>query len=227
MKKSVKSLLFFVILVINWSIIIDFTPVTAADTLIDETITIVAGTYRSYYIDTNYDNVRLIISIEVLSGNDITVHITDETNYEKWSKGESASGYLTKYKTGSISEEITLGPEGRYYVILDNSYSIITGKSVQVLIEAELSFDLSNFNLLILGFFAVTGVGGILVVIFILNRRSKRIKAYQQVISSPKSPLSVSTFNKSSSGFCSSCGNPIDHSGAFCMKCGQKIPTRD
>ncbi len=224
MQKIRKQLFFIMVFVLPWSTCLILTPVTAADPIVDETVTVPAGAYRYYFFNINYDNVKLTIAIEVLSGNDITVHVTDETNYEKWIEGESAQGYLSRQKMGSFTADLTLGPAGRYYVILDNTYSVITGKSVHIVIEAE---ERTNLSLVILGILAVMGGGGILAVILIIRRRSTpRVFPPHPMVPTTSSPT-VPPMKQSFYGFCPSCGNPIDHSGKFCMKCGQRIPSKE
>ena len=150
-------------------------PVTAADEIIDETTTVPAGYYWWYCIETNYDNLKMILKIEVVSGNDINVYVFDSENFDKWENNETVLTYCSRELIGSFTVNITLETKGTYYIVLDNAYSIVTGKSVHVnVVLEELSRDDSS-SLFLLGFtvfIILISLGGLIALYF--YRRSSQ-----------------------------------------------------
>ncbi|MFW9857113.1 MAG: zinc-ribbon domain-containing protein [Candidatus Thorarchaeota archaeon] len=187
-------------------------PVNAAE--IDETITISAGTHRGYSFNVNYDNVVITLKIEVRSGNDINVYVMDEANYNTWKDGGSATGYLSRQKIGSFTTDVTLGAKGRYYIVLDNTYSIITSKSVYIFMEVKSG---GNLDLLFVGGLIVLILIGISAFIFWKRSTKQRLDA------SPPMITSYPAERTSSTKWCPNCNHPNDPHAKFCEHCGQGI----
>jgi hypothetical protein len=78
-------------------------------------------------------NICFIISVLQPSGRtdlDIGFSVMDEDNYEKWLLKQPSSAYIIapRFKFGTIA--FMPSNVGRYYAVLDNRYSILTGKTI-------------------------------------------------------------------------------------------------
>lgn len=75
---------------------------------------------------------------EVLAGVDVEVFIFDEINFKNWKA--NVAGVRVWFQSGRVAagkiEEVLL--PGTYYLVLNNRFSIITRKNVQI--KAELRF---------------------------------------------------------------------------------------
>ncbi|MFX0114752.1 MAG: hypothetical protein ACFFB3_09395 [Candidatus Hodarchaeota archaeon] len=151
------------LLLILWIICIaDPLPISATEVYINESVKVDA--LNSFYsrFDTTKDKTQVIVDIDVFNGNDIDVYLVDETNFAKWINNQSLATYLTKSHTKVFTEDVYLGPKGRYYIILDNSYSMSTDKEVCVFVAFKTVTDLGDFIFIIpLAIAIVTLVSGI------------------------------------------------------------------
>lgn len=108
--------------------------------IVNAVITIRAGSYVAYPVSvtSEMENARLIGTFTASggSGNDIKVYVMDETNYINWKNGHEAYCYYNsgKVTTGSFTVYLS---SGKYYVIYDNTFSIISDKEVSTRVDLE------------------------------------------------------------------------------------------
>jgi hypothetical protein len=63
-------------------------------------------------------------------GNDIKVYIMSSTDFVNWKNGHQASAYYNSGKVTTSNLNLSLPPGQSYYLVFDNSYSIISSKTV-------------------------------------------------------------------------------------------------
>ncbi|MGC8622315.1 MAG: emp24/gp25L/p24 family protein [Caldisphaera sp.] len=115
---------------------------SSGPTYVTQTVTIFSGSAAvnpgSYYaisfsVPSNAINVQLSGSLTASggSGNDVRVYVMDSTNYINWQNGHSASAYYTTGQETAFNINVGL-PDGAgtYYVVFDNTFSIISSKTV-------------------------------------------------------------------------------------------------
>jgi len=68
-------------------------------------------------------------------GNDINVYVMDQTDFTNWSNGHQASTYYNsgQVTTGTVSASLPGG--GTYYLVYDNSFSLLSSKNVQTTVN--------------------------------------------------------------------------------------------
>ncbi|MDW8114449.1 MAG: Ig-like domain-containing protein [candidate division WOR-3 bacterium] len=87
--------------------------------------------YWTYYIKANW-TIHGNFSVDV---HDINFLILDENNFDNWWNGRSYN-YVVKISRSTGSSFSALIPhDGTYYIILDNTYSLITDKFVRLLVQ--------------------------------------------------------------------------------------------
>jgi surface antigen len=64
---------------------------------------------------------------------DINFYVFDSTNYFKWVNNQSSSGIVVISRSAGTSYSATIPRTCRYYVVLDNTFSVFTPKIVTVL----------------------------------------------------------------------------------------------
>jgi len=64
---------------------------------------------------------------------DINFYVMDSTNYYLWVNGQSSNGIVVKTYSSGTSYSAVIPKTCRYYVVLDNKYSLLTPKIVTVL----------------------------------------------------------------------------------------------
>jgi hypothetical protein len=69
------------------------------------------------------------------SGNDIIVIIMSDTDYINWRNGHSASTYYNSGKVTADDIDVTLPAGKSYYLVFDNTFSVISTKNVSANIE--------------------------------------------------------------------------------------------
>ncbi len=106
------------------------------EVIISDTIEVEAGYYRYFkiYTPVNAENIRLKGNFRAYggSGNDIIVLIMDETNFINWENGHEA---YTLYNSGKVTVgefNVPLLSGKTYYLVLDNSFSVLSNKGVEI-----------------------------------------------------------------------------------------------
>jgi hypothetical protein len=95
--------------------------------------TIPAGSYSYLEVDIAQASlllVKLQIDFTVTAGGDIDFYVFDEYNYNMWKSGHASSPIVYKSRVTSYKGDVHL-PNGKYYLVWDNSYSIITPKTLR------------------------------------------------------------------------------------------------
>jgi hypothetical protein len=101
--------------------------------VIDNVYLIKAGTYSPITFDL-FNNGKIILGYEVIWGGDKDINFTllDELNYFKWKANDSSATFIiSRPKSTSFSNIIDLS-SGKYYIILGNSFSLLTDKKVRL-----------------------------------------------------------------------------------------------
>ena len=99
----------------------------------DYSIQIDAGNYWFLYSDlSNGDTWSIQFEVTAGGNKDITVYVLDEENYNNFVALLSFSyyKYYEKYQLGSF--DFTAPSFDTYYIVFDNSFSIITAKTVEI-----------------------------------------------------------------------------------------------
>ena len=93
------------------------------------TVDVPAGGYYYRYAYRS-EGTGLIGSFRVTSGNDITFFIVDSDDFEKLENDKPFNCYLLHEKVGSLKWKFKVPYSDTWYIVFDNTYSIITSKHV-------------------------------------------------------------------------------------------------
>jgi hypothetical protein len=102
--------------------------------LIDTEYYVSPGSYRTVSLSLSAGNE--ISGYFSVRSYDINFYIFNEVNYYKWKSGEAANGIIVKNRSSYSTFSFTVSTSGYYYIVLDNTYSILTGKYVYVYVKA-------------------------------------------------------------------------------------------
>lgn len=110
--------------------------------LISDSLVVKASTSRTYTvpIDTTVTRECVFRGRVVASGgsgNDIRVLVLDETNYLNWSNGHAAKPLYDSGKVTVAEVSARVGATGKYFLVLDNGFSLLTDKVVKIGVYAE------------------------------------------------------------------------------------------
>lgn len=130
------------IIIISISIIqVPFTtnrdfPVQRSKRWIDESVVVPPGTHKAYG-GTYGPESTLKIKFDVTHGGnrDVDFFIFDEVNYYKWQAKQQPSFYVEKRRVTSMDETWPPPSTKTFYLVFDNSFSIITSKTVAARID--------------------------------------------------------------------------------------------
>lgn len=102
-------------------------------TIIDWDGAVQAGYYKYWpeYIKSDY---RVHGSFSV-DAHDITFLILDASNYENWCNNNSYTYVVRVSRSAGSSFSATIPTDGTYYIILDNTYSLITDKFAHLFVQ--------------------------------------------------------------------------------------------
>ena len=211
MRKKISRLLilaFFLVLL---------SSVVSAKNLINEKVSVNPLTFMSYYLDMETDQTIIKLSINVFLG-DITVGVLDEASYALWVDGNDAPAYFVRDDLVEGDFEIELGPAGIYYIVLDNSDSILF--SVQVKIVVSVPSPLETMGIVI----AIVVVAAIVVIVIVNSNKRKRAQqpSVPQMIQTPYVITPVEQPIIKAHKFCKECGSQLDTDATFCTNCGMK-----
>lgn len=109
------------------------------ETIVDSTYRIPAGTYYSVPLNLSC-NARIqgaFVSSAVL-GDDIIVYVLNANQFSRFKEGLSASTYYNSGKVESATFDLWLD-RGTYYVVLSNTYSLISTKNVALKVAGQCS----------------------------------------------------------------------------------------
>lgn len=189
-------------------------PVCTARNLINEEVNVPALSYMSYYfdIDTDYITIELSITAYLF---DISVYVMDDNNYNKWVQGQSAQVYFQRHELLDGDYSIDLGLAGVYYIVLDNTDSIL---SSVVKIKVSIISTAENIGIIV---GVLIGVG-ILVYILIRANRGKKQQVAYPVIKTPDSTYVLSKPVEAGVKYCIECGSRLDLDAVFCQNCSKK-----
>ena len=112
------------------------TPHTVA--LANGVVTVAAGTWATTQVNVTSDmltpSVTGTFTAAGGSGNDIKVYVMSATDYTNWSNGHSASAVYSSGQVTTGSYNVLL-VTGTYYVVYDNSFSVVSAKNVSTLVD--------------------------------------------------------------------------------------------
>ncbi len=111
-------------------------------TLIDQSIKINPGTYMTYTLDGLTPGAKTGIKINVTGGmnNDIFAYLLDTENYSRFIRKQKFLTYIQNSKVVYQNAfELSLPQSGPYYLVLDNTNSILSSKNVQVYVMSVLN----------------------------------------------------------------------------------------
>ncbi|MEX2059891.1 MAG: LEA type 2 family protein, partial [Nitrosopumilaceae archaeon] len=104
----------------------------SGETIVDSVYRVEPGTYTSIYFTLQCTaTIQGGFSARAALGDDIIVYILDENQFNLFDRGESASTYYNSGKVGYDTFDLTLNP-GTYYIVMSNTYSIFSTKTVEL-----------------------------------------------------------------------------------------------
>lgn len=130
-RKTTRILLSVVIV----TFLVSCVPAAAAGTWVDETVNVDSLGYYAYY-GTLTQGYTMTVQIDVTSGNDITLYIMDQTNYNSYSNSQSFYYLVSKPDVVSTSFTWQVPSTKTYYFVLDNKDSL-TSTSVHLKVTYE------------------------------------------------------------------------------------------
>ena len=112
------------------------------ETIVKGVITVSPASYKAFpfYVPSGVANVHVEGSFTTSGGigNDIQVIIMDSTAFQNWKNGHEVSVYYTSGKLTTSSFDVSLPSGETYYLVLDNAFSLISSKNVDI--EATLVY---------------------------------------------------------------------------------------
>ena len=111
-------------------------------TMIDQNLKISPGTSMKYTLDSLTPGAKVGIKISVTGGmgNDISVYLLDTENYGRFMRKQRFLTYIQNSKVVyQNSFELRLPQSDPYYLVLDNTNSVVSSKNVQVYVMSVLS----------------------------------------------------------------------------------------
>ena len=192
--------------------------VVSAKNLINEEVNVSPLSFVNYYLNIETDQTLIKLSINVLFFGDITVGVLDETNYALWVDGNDAPAYFVRNDLVEGDFEIELGPAGVYYVILDNSDSLLL--SVQVKIVVSVSTMGETIGIVV----AAVVVVALVVIVIVNSNKRKRTQQplVPQMIQTPYVTVPVEQPMIKAHKYCKGCGSQLETDATFCTNCGMK-----
>ena len=193
-------------------------PTTAADSD-SGTETILSGHYMALPIDTSAV-IQISYSIQVVSGPNIDVILTDGSGYSQYTSNSLSFQYLpqgSRLNTRSASANVEVDT-GRWYLIIDNTNAgsaVPSGQSV--IVDYGVSTSLAGISTgdgsyisigAVIAIVATLVIIVIVIVVAYLVSKKRRTKSIQ--------PIQYPTI-------CPGCGRPAGPGAAFCEGCGRRL----
>lgn len=122
MKKSLIFIIFILLTVVS---------VNAQKVVAEKALTVNAGSYAWY--EYNFDKTTELKGRFRAQGgkNDIEAYILDADGFENFKNGNQFNSYYTSGRVTVANFNARLG-EGKYYLLFNNSWSVITPKAVTI-----------------------------------------------------------------------------------------------
>jgi hypothetical protein len=105
-------------------------------------LTVSSGKWQAFEFHVEPDMVRpsLLLDFEVTTGKDVEVFVFDEAGFAEWPRATSAV-YFSE-RVGSASDRIHLSRNGIHYLVVSNSFSVVTDKALAL--KAVLEYSLPD-----------------------------------------------------------------------------------
>jgi len=132
------------------------------------------GTYTGWSFEINKP---ATLKIMLATSHDIHLYVFNTTEYTKWSNLLYTEGFfLRDIYTGTYT--CILSTKGTYYLILDNTDSIITSKSgtISVSVREYRGSPKIMLLLIVIGLFGFGVIGGVVTIVIIKKKRKKAVK---------------------------------------------------
>lgn len=117
-------------------------PTPQPQTLKDDTIVVKAGDYEAIpiYLDNIIYAQNMQVTINIRENLDISLYLLEQKEYQILKQGGTPKAYLVEKKATSGTYTIygVLLPD-TYYLVLSNTYSILTDKTIDYTVTAEVS----------------------------------------------------------------------------------------
>jgi len=103
-------------------------------------LTVSPGKWQAFEFHVDPDMVRpsLLLDFEVTSGKDVEVFVFDEAGFAEWPRTVNAVYFSDR--VGSVSERIPLSRNGTHFLVVSNTFSVVTDKSL--VLKAVLEYAL-------------------------------------------------------------------------------------
>ncbi len=105
-------------------------------TLLSQVFEVRPGQYYTTTFTVPESGARIVGRFQAVSGDNIQVHIVDADNYANFQHRNPFRSYYSSGKSYSGNLDVRLAP-GAYYLVFENSYSIISKKVVQANVSME------------------------------------------------------------------------------------------
>jgi hypothetical protein len=188
------------------------------DELFDETVQVGNLNYftitRTVSIE-GKNNVRLTGQIDVISGGDITVYVMDSDGYQQFQAGGRAreSALYAADNVASQTIDVALSKSGPVHVVLDNTGSLLTTKSVRV--RLSLTYDTPFFTTEVIAGIGIAVVAVAVAAFFLMRRKGSAKPA------TVMQPVLTQGTRKN----CIYCGALMHEMARTCPACGKEQPT--
>lgn len=141
LKTDVKSETYTTTLNAGKYVFVIGTPTPQYQTLKEDSTVVKAGDYEAIPIYLNNilyaQNMR--VTIDIRENLDINLYLFEQKEYQIWKEGGTPRAYLVEKKATSGTYYVyTLSP-GTYYLVLSNTYSLITDKTIDYKVTAEVA----------------------------------------------------------------------------------------
>ena len=209
MKRKYQYPIFFILFIILMC------STVSARNLINEEISVPAGSYVSYSFEVDRDLLVIDLSIDAFLFA-IDVIVMDNANFNLWKNGQTASTYFYRAELFEGDYKIELGLADIYYIVLDNTGDLFSSP-VEIIVSYPTPFET-------VGIIAGIGIGAVVIAVLVVNsnRRRKQQPAVPQMIQTPYTTTPIEKPMMKPVRYCKNCGSEVDLDSVFCTNCGAK-----
>jgi hypothetical protein len=125
-------------------LVLYLTPVNYSEDIMSGTVTIGASSYVYYKFTVPSRAFNIVVEggVTSISGNYFRIYIMDSTNFFYWQNGQRVNPHYSSEYITRMGLANTLPPDGIYYLVIDNTFSI---NSQTVVIQTTLTYSQSRF----------------------------------------------------------------------------------
>ena len=187
----------------------------SARNLINEEVSVPAGSYVYYSFEVDRDLLVIDLSIDAFLFA-IDVLVMNVANFNQWKNGQAASTYFYRAELLEGNYQVELGLADIYYIVLDNSDDLFAS-SVKIVVSYPTPFET-------VGIIAGIGIGAVIIAVAVVNsnKRRRQQPAVPQMIQTPYTTTPIEKPMIKPIKYCKNCGSEVDLDSVFCSNCGAK-----